>query len=77
MANEGGWEEAQSRYVGPEKGCNATLFNMQKFSPADQVIETSLSLTHSQKEKIKPNTIAALWAFLNQQIQALLPLALL
>lgn len=65
----------QSRYVGPEKGCNATLHIIQRFSPADQVME--MSLTHSQKEKIKPNTIAALWAFSNQQIQALLSLALL
>ena len=70
MANKGSWEETQS-LCGPAKGCNAICVS----SPADQVMETSLS--HSQKEKIKPNTTAALWAFSNQQIQALLPLALL
>jgi hypothetical protein len=45
MANEGGWEEAQSRYVDSEKGCNATLCTiMRKFSPTAWVMETSLSL---------------------------------
>jgi len=55
MANEGGWEEARSRYVGPEKGCNAIQCIMQKFSPADQVMETSHSLPEG-KNKTKHNS---------------------
>jgi hypothetical protein len=55
MTNEGGWEEAQSRYVGPKKGCNATLCIMQKFSPADQVMEMSHSLPEG-KNKTKHNS---------------------
>lgn len=50
MANEGGRVEAQSLYVGPEKGCNATLCIMQKLSPADQVMETSHSLIPRRKK---------------------------
>jgi len=55
MANEGGWEEEQSLYVGPEKGCNATLCTMQKLSPADQVMETFHSLPEG-KNKTKHNS---------------------
>jgi len=55
------------------------VYHAETFShwPGNGNISLTHSLTHSQKKKIKPNTIAALWAFSNQQIQALPLLALL
>jgi hypothetical protein len=51
----------QSRYVGPKKDCNATLCIMQKFSPVDQVIETSHSLPEGTNKTKHNSSIMGLF----------------
>jgi hypothetical protein len=55
-----------------------SIFFVARFSPADQFMETALPLLEGiKKTSPRGHTVAALWAFWDQQIQTLFPLDLL